>query len=397
MSTLTIPAGNGTLKPRRRDRQLRFGLMWPNSPSPNVTSRRQADHNPDVLAVASHVRLAQTAERIGVDFVFFADGYTHHGADNARVGHGEPCISAPVWAPVVMAATEHVGVVTTMHARYHSPVVLARLGANLDVLSGGRWGWNIVPGAKGSEEALFGFTDTVEHDERYAVVEETLDAVRALWGAGGEPIDFEGRYTRHRGTPRGPYPVQASPMIFNAGVSEAGKSFIARKADYAFFAVTDDLARVKDTVADLAARTEAAGRDPLDVSGAGSIGIVIGSSSAEAQEKRAAIEESVDMDAARGWARGFLGGSQTYQQTFGSDLDAAARKIGIAAGSTVLAGTGAEVAEQLVEIHRATELRGFMILTLDWNPDEVALLGDVFPHLERAGVWTPPAERGWSW
>ena len=72
-----------------------------------------------------------------------------------------------------------------MHARYLSPVVLARLGANLDVLSGGRWGWNIVPGSKGSEAKLFGITDQIEHDERYAVVAETLAAVRALWGAKG--------------------------------------------------------------------------------------------------------------------------------------------------------------------------------------------------------------------
>lgn len=392
-----IPAGRRTEKPRLYDDSMRFGLMWPNSPSPNITSLEAAQNNPDILAIDSHIRLAQTAERIGVDFVFFADGYTHHGPDNARVGHGEPCISAPIWAPVVMAATEHLGVVTTMHARYHSPVVLARLGANLDVLSGGRWGWNIVPGAKGSEAALFGLDDEIEHDERYAVVEETLDAVRALWGARGEPIEFRGKYSHHSGTPRGPYPVQESPMIFNAGVSDAGKNFIATKADYAFFAVTDDLARVKATVDDLTARTVAAGRNPLAVSGAGSVGMIVGRTSAEAQEKRERIEASVDMDAARGWAKGFLGGSQTYQKTFGTDLDAAARKIGIAAGSTVFSGTPAEIAEQLIEVRRATGLRGYMILTLDWNPEEVALLGGVLPHLERAGVWIPPEKRQWSW
>ncbi len=395
--THSIPAGPRTEKPRLNDDSMRFGLMWPNSPSPNITSLEAAQNNPDILSIDSHIRLAQTAERIGVDFVFFADGYTHHGPDNARVGHGEPCISAPIWAPIVMAATEHVGVVTTMHARYHSPVVLARLGANLDVLSGGRWGWNIVPGAKGSEAALFGLDDEIEHDERYAVVEETLDAVRALWGAQGEPIEFRGKYSHHSGTPRGPYPVQESPMIFNAGVSEAGKNFIATKADYAFFAVTDDLARVKDTVDDLTARTVAAGRDPLAVSGAGSVGMIVGRTSAEAQEKRERIEASVDMDAARGWAKGFLGGSQTYQKTFGTDLDAAARKIGIAAGSTVFSGTPEEIAEQLIEVRRATGLRGYMILTLDWNPEEVALIGDVLPHLERAGVWIPPEKRQWSW
>ena len=392
-----ISRGQQSMKPRKVDDKMRFGLMWPNSPSPNVTSLAVAERNPDVLDMDSHIALARTAEKIGVDFVFFADGYTNHGEHNARVGHGEPCISAPIWAPIVMAATDHIGVVTTMHARYLSPVVLARLGANLDVLSGGRWGWNIVPGAKGSEARLFGISSEIEHDERYAVVEETLSAVRALWNARGKSIDFNGKYYRLQGVPRGPYPIQESPLIFNAGVSPAGQEFIARNADYAFFAVVEDLAQVAKTVEELGDRTEASGRSRLEVNLAGSIGYVIGSTAAEAQEKYDWIRDSVDMDAARGWAQGFLSGSQTYQSNFGGEFDEAARKIGLAAGSRVLVGTAADVAEQIIEINRQTGLRGFMWLSLVWDPMEVALLGDVLPYLEKAGLWEPPSSRGWSW
>ncbi|MEU4173126.1 LLM class flavin-dependent oxidoreductase [Streptomyces sp. NPDC026665] len=393
----SFATGRRTPKPRLVDDKMRFGLMWPNSPSPNVTSAAVAERNPDILDVNAHMELARTAEQIGVDFVFFADGYTNHGVDNARVGHGEPCISAPVWAPIVMAATEHIGVVTTMHARYLSPVVLARLGANLDVLSGGRWGWNIVPGAKGSEAELFGLGKNIEHDERYQVVAETLEAVRTLWRAGGQPIDFEGKYYQLKGVPRGPYPVQDSPVIFNAGVSPAGQEFIAQSADFAFFAVVEDLSKVTATVRQLGERTAAHGRDPLEVNLAGSIGVVVGKSSAEATEKFEWIKDSLDMDAARGWARGFLAGSQTYQANFDSELDEAARKIGIAAGSRVLVGSAEDIAEQLIEIHKVTGLRGFMLVNLLWAPSEVAQLAGVFPILERAGVWESPASRGWSW
>ncbi|WP_262286335.1 LLM class flavin-dependent oxidoreductase [Micromonospora sp. MA102] len=376
--------------------------MWPNSPSPHVTSAAVAARNPDVLDINSHIELARTAERIGLDFAFFADGYTNHGEHNARVGHGEPCVSAPIWAPIVMGATSHIGVVTTMHARYLSPVVLARLGANLDVLSGGRWGWNIVPGSKGSEAKLFGITDNIDHDERYAVVAETLEAVRTLWRANGKPITFDGKYYRFEGVPRGPYPVQESPVIFNAGVSAAGQEFIAQSADYAFFAVVDDLSKVTASVDQLAARTQTHGRNPLEVNMAGSVGVVAGRTSAEAAEKYAWIQESLDMDAARGWARGFLAGSQTYQANFGGPdgdqaLDEAARKIGIAAGSRMLVGTAEEIAEQVIDIHRTTGLRGFMLISPLWAPDEVELLGGMFPVLEAAGVWETPESRGWSW
>jgi alkanesulfonate monooxygenase SsuD/methylene tetrahydromethanopterin reductase-like flavin-dependent oxidoreductase (luciferase family) len=221
--------------------------------------------------------------------------------------------------------------------------------------------------------------------------------VRALWGARGEPIDFEGKYYHLQGIPRGPYPVQDSPVIFNAGVSPAGQEFIAKSADYAFFAVVDDLTIVKKTVDGLGDKTEEAGRDRLEVGLAGSIGYVIGKTSSEAQDKFDWIRDSLDMDAARGWARGFLGGSQTYQSNFGAELDEAARKIGIAAGSKVLVGTAAEIAEQLIEIHRLTGLRGYMLISLLWDPAEVAQLADVFPYLEKAGVWERPESRGWSW
>jgi alkanesulfonate monooxygenase SsuD/methylene tetrahydromethanopterin reductase-like flavin-dependent oxidoreductase (luciferase family) len=375
---------------------MRFGLMWPNSPSPFVTSRTVAEANPDVLDVDSHVALARTAEDVGVDFVFFADGYTHHGEHNARVGHGEPCVSAPIWAPVVMSATRHIGVVTTMHARYLSPVVLARLGANLDVLSGGRWGWNIVPGSKGSEADLFGI-DVGAHDERYAMVTETLLAVQALWGARGRPIEFTGRYHQLRGTPRGPYPVQDSPVIFNAGVSAAGQEFLANHADYAFYTVVEDLDKVRTTVEEIAQRATAAGREPNSVGVVGSIGVVMDTTTEAAKEKLEWISSSIDIDAARGWARTFLASSQSYQKDFGPDIDRVARRIGLAAGGRVLVGSPADIAEQLLEIYRQTGMRSFMLTSPLWSPDEVGRLREVFPHLQRAGVWEPPAARDYSW
>lgn len=391
-----LAVGRRTPKPRLHDGTMRFGLMWPNSPSPFVTSRTIAEANPDVLDPDVHIALARTAEEVGVDFVFFADGYTHHGEHNARVGHGEPCVSAPIWAPVVMSATRHIGVVTTMHARYLSPVVLARLGANLDTLSGGRWGWNIVPGSKGSEADLFGM-DVGEHDERYAMVAETLAAVRALWGARGEPIEFTGRHHTLRGTPRGPYPVQDSPLIFTAGVSPAGQQFLAQHADRAFYAVVDDQAAVRSAVDQVAGRVAETGRDPASVGIVGSIGVVLDATTEAARKKFDWITSQIDMDAARGWARTFLAGSQSYRKDFGDDVDRAARRIGLAAGARVLVGDPADVAEQLIEIHRETGLAQFMLTFPLWAPDEVALLREVFPHLERAGVWMPPAARGYSW
>jgi alkanesulfonate monooxygenase SsuD/methylene tetrahydromethanopterin reductase-like flavin-dependent oxidoreductase (luciferase family) len=393
----TFARGLRNAKPRKLDDKMRFGMMYPNSPSPFVTSAAVAELSPDILDPNTHIELARTAEDAGFDFVFFADGYTHHGADNARVGHGEPCISAPIYAPIVMGATQHIGVVTTLHARYLNPVVLARIGANLDVLSGGRWGWNIVPGAKGSEARLMGMSQDIPHDELYAVVEETLRAVRTLWAADGEPIDFRGKYHQLEGTPRGPYPVQESPVIFNAGVSPAGQEFIARNADFGFFSVPEELEKVKDTVAQLSGKAQAVGRGEHEVSLAGALGVVIDKTSAAADEKFRWIRDSLDMEAARGWAAGVLARSQTFQANIGTELDAAAIKMAMAAGARVLVGSAEDIAEQLIEIHSVTGLRAVMLISMLWGPSEVAQLRDVFPYLEKAGVWETPESRGWSW
>lgn len=398
MPSTRTPLGVGPrhIKPRKVDDKLRFGMMWPNSPSPNATSRSVAERNPDILDPNSHIALARVVEDMGLDFVFFADGYTFHSVANAASGHGEPRIAATVWAPVVIGATTRIGVVTTMHCRYLSPVVLARLGANLDVMSGGRWGWNIVPGSKGSEADLFGI-ELEEHDERYAVVEETLAAVRALWSADGEPIDFDGKYYHLTGIPVGPYPVQDAPPIFNPGASPVARSFISRAADYSFFALTEDLAKTKGTVDSLAASAVEAGRDPREIVGMASTGIVVDADGSAARDKFEWIRENIDMDAARGWARTFLAGSQTYRDAFGTDIDEAARSIGVAAGSKVLVGNPAEIAEEIIAIHETTGLRGFQLTFMLWDPEEVRQFAPVLPILQKAGIYEPAADRGWSW
>jgi dimethylsulfone monooxygenase len=277
--------------------------------------------------------------------------------------------------------------------------VIARLGANLDQLSGGRWGWNIVPGTKSSESELLGLDDRIDHDQRYAMATETVQAVKVLWGSNGDPVAFDGDFYHFKGTPRGPFPIQQPhPLLFNAGVSPAGQGLIADLCDRAFFAVGDDLDQVRKAVEDLASLADDRGRRPGEIVASGSIGVVVGKTTDEAAEKYQWLREHVDLDAASDWARTFLSRSQSYQSMFGDKaFEEAARKIGIAAGSRVLVGTGAEVAEQMIDIHRRTGLRGFMMVIPVWTIEELLEWADIFPTLEAAGVWTRPADRGWAW
>ncbi|GAA0900331.1 LLM class flavin-dependent oxidoreductase [Pseudonocardia zijingensis] len=384
----------GTVRRRRPDGQVRFGLMWFNSQTPYLTSAVAAGMNPPVLDVGVQSELARAAETAGFDFLFMADGYVGHGGHNVRIGHGEPRLSAPVWAPVLMAATRHIGVATTIHTKYLPAGVIARIGANLDHLSGGRWGWNIVPGTK--DDAFLGH-EPLGHAERYAQARETLDAVQKIWDARGERVEYHGRYHDFAGSMMGPFPLQERPLLFNAGVSEDGLDFIADACDYGFFTVVEDLDKVRGPVEALAARAEARGRDPLTVNLLGSIGIVVGASRQEAQDRYDHLVETLDMDAARGWARSFLERSGTYQATHGGELDDAARSIGVAAGATVLVGSVDDVAEQLIHVHRSTGLRGYQVCPLTWSVDELLLMGKAFRRVGDAGLWTAPEDRGRAW
>jgi alkanesulfonate monooxygenase SsuD/methylene tetrahydromethanopterin reductase-like flavin-dependent oxidoreductase (luciferase family) len=385
-----------TIKQRRPDGQLRFGLMWFNSPTPYLTSAVTAASNPPVLDLEVQTTLAQAAEVAGFDFLFLADSYIGHGEHNLRIGHAEPRLYSPVWGAALAAATKHIGIACTLHTKYLAPAVIARMGANLDVLSGGRWAWNVVPGTR--DDSIVGM-EALDHAARYAYTAETIRAVKALWEARGEPVEFEGEYHRISGRLIGPHPLQRPwPLLFNAGVSPAGQELIAQECDYGFFTVVDDLEQVKAPVDNLARLAEKAGRDPNEVNLIGSTAIVIAGSRAEAEDRFAELRDGIDMDAARAWAASFLGRSETYQRTHGgAEADKVARSIGVASGAKVLLGSPAEVAEQIIEVHRATGLRGYQVCPLTWSAQELLRYRDVFAELERAGVWTPPEKRDWSW
>ena len=124
------------------------------------------------------LRSGQLAEELGFDAIFLPDH--------------------PSWLPdcwVHLAALA----VTTSRIRlgpgvacalYRHPVVLARLAADVDQLSGGRLILALGAGWDASEFARLGSSlPSVRH--RQTAIEETLAIVRGVWGPA--PFSFEGR------------------------------------------------------------------------------------------------------------------------------------------------------------------------------------------------------------
>ncbi|WP_413757259.1 LLM class flavin-dependent oxidoreductase [Streptomyces sp. MMBL 11-3] len=255
-----------------------------------------------------YVHLARIAERGTFDSLFLADGpQLWSNLAQRPAGALEPLTLLTALA----TATEHIGLIATASTSYNSPYNLARRFASLDIVSGGRAGWNIVTTAGAEAARNFGLDAEPAHAERYARAAEFLEVALKLWdsweddavvadkAAGVWGDDTKIHPPRHRGTyfsvegalnvPRSP---QGYPLLVQAGSSQDGKAFAARYAE-AVFTAQQTLRDAQDFYAGLKSLTAAAGRDPERVKVLPGIVPVIGSTEAEARAHEQVLEDHI--------------------------------------------------------------------------------------------------------
>ncbi|WP_329339214.1 LLM class flavin-dependent oxidoreductase [Streptomyces sp. NBC_00663] len=255
-----------------------------------------------------YVRLARIAERGTFDSLFLADSPQLWGSVGQRpAGALEPLTLLTALA----TATEHIGLIATASTSYNSPYNLARKFASLDIISGGRAGWNIVTTAGAEAARNFGLDAEPAHAERYARASEFLDVALKLWdsweddaivadkasGVWGDdtkihPPRHEGPYFRVDGALNVPRSPQGYPLLVQAGSSEDGKAFAARYAE-AVFTAQQTLKDAQDFYADLKSRVVRAGRDPEHLKVLPGIVPVIGSTEAEARAAEQELEDHI--------------------------------------------------------------------------------------------------------
>ncbi|QHC29482.1 LLM class flavin-dependent oxidoreductase [Streptomyces sp. HF10] len=255
-----------------------------------------------------YVRLAETAERGTFDSLFLADSPQLWGDLGQRpAGALEPLTLLTALA----TATKHIGLIATASTSYNSPYNLARRFASLDIVSGGRAGWNIVTTAGAEAARNFGLAQEPAHAERYARAAEFLDVARKLWdsweddaivadkaaGVWGDdgkihPPRHEGPYFRVAGALNVPRSPQGHPLLVQAGSSADGKAFAARYAE-AVFTAQQTLADAQSFYADIKDLTERAGRDPGHLKVLPGIVPVLGSTEAEARANEQVLDDHI--------------------------------------------------------------------------------------------------------
>jgi FMN-dependent oxidoreductase (nitrilotriacetate monooxygenase family) len=234
--------------------------------------------------------LARTLEAARFDAIFFADML---GAYDVYQGSPAPALRQAVQVPLndptllipaMAAVTEHLGFAVTVSTTYDQPFPVARRLSTLDLLAGGRVGWNVVTSNLPSAARLYGLDRELDADERYDRGDDFMAVAYKLWESSWEDdavaLDQEGNVYAipdkvhdidHEGpffSVPGPHLLdptpQRTPVLFQAGSSERGRQFAATHAE-AVFLNTPTAAATKYIIDDIRERAERLGRDPASV------------------------------------------------------------------------------------------------------------------------------------
>jgi long-chain alkane monooxygenase len=313
------------------------------SPLDNDRSRRRLIFNAFTMNTASHivhglwrhpdtrqrdfddldvwVELATLLERGRFDAIFLADviglygdyrgGWDTYVREGLQIPSNDPSVLISAFAH----QTEHLGLAFTSSIVQAHPFEFARRVSTLDHLSKGRIGWNIVTNALENGAQNFGLDGLPEHDERYRWAEEYVEVTYKLWegswedgallqdagrGLHGDPakihkINHVGQRYRVAG-PHLPSPSpQRTPVLYQAGSSNAGRTYAARNAEGVFL-LAGSPESARPVIEDTRARAVAAGRRPEDILFLQGLSFVVGSTEEEAWRKDAEVEEYLSID-----------------------------------------------------------------------------------------------------
>lgn len=375
----------------RRDNRGSFqlGCFFPNGKTGAVFSDHLLDVNPEPNA-ESLVQLARSCEAVGLDWVLIADGWVGMDRLSESLQHASPMLHAPTLGAVLASATEDIGVITTMHTDIHKPAHVARIGASLDAISDGRWGWNIVTDQP-NQAALFG-QEPLDHDKRYEVADEFTEVVKALW-ASADPVDIQGEHFSTKGRLKTPHIVQRPhPLLVNAAASPAGMRFAARHCDMLLTSAptVEHAAEVRATMDELLVE---AGREPheLDVVVTGKC--LVRPTEAEAQDEWQRIVDRLNLDVGLDqMATMYSGDAAMPAREANREQLEAARRVAMGAWFNDMVGSAQTVADRITAL-RDVGITGIAMQFLRWNDDDVRQFGAVVDILRSTGVRTHDAGR----
>lgn len=225
-------------------------------------------YNPELVTGSGIAAVAAAAEEAGFD----GFGFTDHPAPTQRwlESGGHDAVDPFVAMGFAAARTTTLRLIPNIVVLpYRNPFVVAKSGATLDLLSGGRFTLAVGVGYLKREFAALG----VDFDERAQLFEEALEVIRGIWTT--DDFSYEGRHFTAKGITAHPRPVSSPhpPIWIGGNTSAARRRVVAYGDGWCPFPAPAMLAQTARTAAldadtlvdgieDLHRRCDAAGRDP---------------------------------------------------------------------------------------------------------------------------------------
>ena len=215
---------------------ITFGTGGPGSPYQWLDEDIPGDASVDIDWYVEQARLAEEAR---FDLIFIVDSqFITPDSPPHYLNRLEPMTLLSALA----VSTTHLGLVATMTTSYNDPFNLARRLASLELISGGRSGWNVVTSGDAGAAANFSRNEHFDYDTRYGRGLEFVRVAQGLWDSYEQDAFPRDRASRafldpsrqhalnHKGEHFqvvGPLNIERSPqgqpVIFQAGDSEQGR------------------------------------------------------------------------------------------------------------------------------------------------------------------------------
>jgi F420-dependent oxidoreductase-like protein len=182
--------------------------------------------SPEHVSYGELLQLWQRADALGYDSAWLFDHFMPISGNRSG-----PCFEGWTLLSALGAQTRrlHVGCLVT-GVIYRNPAVLAKMGATLDVITGGRLEMGIGAGWFEGEARAYGLPFPATGD-RLAQLDEAVQILRSLWTR--ETSDFAGKHFTLTQARCDPKPIQRpSPPIWVGGQGEkVTLRIVAQQAD----------------------------------------------------------------------------------------------------------------------------------------------------------------------
>ena len=195
--------------------KLEFGWFLP--------TRGDTDDYGDPIRIAAGMemfeRVAVAAEAAGFEYMLIP------------VGH--QCWDAWMTAALIIGRTQKMRMLVAARPSYINPVLLAKMIATCDQLSGGRISVNLIAGQSEAENIAEGVKWSKE--QRYEIMDEEVEILKKLWTSEGTTT-HDGKYYQLKNAELTPKPLQKPyPKFYLGGGSGQAAEISAKHSDVHLF------------------------------------------------------------------------------------------------------------------------------------------------------------------